>query len=117
MPRCCTTRGAFAKITITPDSSAAGDNDPNYRGAAAVKNKTAWITAISGDETYRGRQLMANVDYVVETFKSIAVGPSDRVTVTAGLFSGRTLNIKQVRPRQEPGQPAMYELYCTERVS
>jgi hypothetical protein len=103
------------RITITPDSSNAGDENPNYTGTATATNKAATICNVSGQETWQGNQLLAAIDYVVTTSKSVAVLPSAQITVTAGLFDGVVMNIKQARRKHEPGKMPEWELYCTER--
>lgn len=85
------------RVTIKQDSSAAGDEAPVYTGPAFETSIPARIECISGQETYRGRQLEATVDYVVETRYTSGAKPSMQLCPTTGMFAGLTLQVAFVQ--------------------
>lgn len=101
-------------VTIQQDSSAAGDPVPNYSGTALATGIPCMITNVRGQETYRGRQLEALVDFVVEMRHRSDITHTMRLSVTGGLWNGSTLNVEAVQPVQlTRGRPPMLLLMCT----
>jgi len=99
-------------ITIQKDSSADGTLTPDY-SSSLVTGVPCAVTHVKGQETYRGRQLEALVDYVVETRYRSDITTLMRVSVTGGLYSGQTMNIVAVQPMQfSKGRPPMLMLLC-----
>lgn len=90
-------RLARSKVSIKQDSSLAGDEAPDYTGDELALSLPADIQCVSGQENYRGRQLEATVDYVVETRYRSDAKPSMQVCPTEGIFSGLTLNVEYVQ--------------------
>lgn len=108
-----TTR-ARNKITVRQDSSSAGDDAPVYTGTAFASDIPARIDSVSGQETYRGRQLEAAVNYVVETRYMSGATPEMRITVDEGLFAGLTLHVGYVQHHQyKRGRPPITWFFCT----
>jgi len=107
------------RVRIEQDNSAAGDPDPDYTGTPLAADVPCKIISVSGEETFRGRQLDPSVNYVVEMWQMDGVTPDMRVAVTSGgVYVGNTLDIRWVK--QIPysnGKPAQTWLYCTELVS
>lgn len=101
-------------VTIQTDTSNAGDEDPSY-----TAQKTAIpcrITSITGQETWRGRQLEATVDYVVE-FGTLRtdVDAQARLVVTGGVHNGVTMNVAyRQRVQQTMEQRAHIDAFCRE---
>lgn len=119
MPSCdidCTKAPYYPdRVTIESDGSAAGE-----RRDFTNSFQSDWpclITAIGGDETWRGRTLEGKVDFVVEGPFVTGVNSRMRLNVTSGrgMFDDRLLNIKSSRPTQRRGQQRMLEIYCTEK--
>lgn len=105
------------RITIWQDTRATGDELPTY-GTARATGVACDIKPISGDETWRGRQLTEKVDYVVQFWHTTALQATevtDQVEVTSGIFSGKRLNprFSRVYP-YDHGKPPMMELFCRE---
>ncbi len=75
------------------------------------------ILPVSGDETYRGRQLEAHVDYIATGRRVSGVTPEMRLYVTAGMHKGKTLNIEQVHEKWDKQRAPILELYCTEKTT
>ena len=97
---------------IAPESS----NTPDYSGPPFANNIPCRIKAVSGGESYRGRQLEPKIKFVVEMNFIPGVLPTMRFVPTGGLFDGRILNIAAALPRERPGEPTKLELDCTELV-
>ena len=100
------------RIELSEDTSAAGAAEPSY--TARFQWVPAHIRQISGDETYRGRQLEGHIDWVV-SIRRLPVDNTWRARVKTGVCLDRNLNIEWVRElMQENGKPPMQELLCTE---
>jgi len=105
-------------VDIDQETSVPGEPVPDYSGAPLYADVPCDIRVISGDETYRGRQLEAHINAVVEMHALPGILPSMRLSVTAGHMVGRTLNIQHVRPVDlERGRLPKVELYCREVAS
>jgi len=111
-------RGQYLdSITWKRNAAAAGDPVPSYTSTLATM--PCKITPTGGAETFRGKQLDANVDYVVEMDFSAAVGgvmnTTDQGTVAAGFFAGKILNVERISnlPLSQ-GRPPITEVYCRE---
>ena len=106
-------------VTIQRDSSAAGSPQEDFTGAALYEHVPCDIKVISGDESYRGRQLEAHISAVVEMQYLENVTPKMRLSVEGGMMNGRTLNVVEVRPMDldGKGRAPKLELYCRELTS
>lgn len=105
-------------VDIQQDGSAEGSPTPSYSGAPLYESVPCKIKPISGDESYRGRQLEAHLSAVVEMQYLEGVLPTMRLYVRAGIMAGRTLNIVHVRPLDlDRGRAPKLELYCRELVA
>lgn len=103
------------RVEIQQDSSAAGASAPDYSGTPKYRSVPCSITAISGQETWRGRQLEAHRSHVIECHFINDIRPTMRAKVLSGMYRGAYLNIDNVRPRErEPGKLRTLELLCTE---
>ena len=103
-------------ITIKQDGSNAGDNDPDYTGAAFASDVPCRVVDVRGLEKYHGNQLVANVDFMIEMWEYPGILPSMRVVVDGGIHAGKTMGITHVQDKQIDGKPKMTALYCTERT-
>ena len=112
-------RGTYRdRITWKQDNAAAGASDPSY-GATLASDVPCRIRPLTGQETFRGRQLQGQVDYVVEMAYYTSIGGSlvvsDRGTVTAGLYNGKNLHVAWINTLpMERGRPPISEVYCRE---
>lgn len=105
-------------VNVQQDSSAAGNPVEDFSGTALYESVPCDIRVISGDETYRGRQLEAHISAVVEMQYLENITPKMRLSVTGGIMNGRTLNIVEVRPVDlDRGRAPKLELYCRELTS
>lgn len=109
-------RGYRDTATIEQDSSAGGTAVPDYSGAALLSGWPCSIKTISGDSSYRGRMLEAQVSYVVEGQYYSGITPTMRLNVTGGIHTGKILNIGAIRPVEGNGRARKIELYCEERA-
>lgn len=102
-------------IDIEQDRSAAGAPVPDYSGTPKYRDVPCKITAISGSETWRGRQLEAHRSHVIECQYLPEVTATMRARVKSGVFSGCYLNFENVRPlEQQGGKSRKMEMLCTE---
>jgi head-tail adaptor len=101
---------------IQQDSSNDDNPTATWTGDAFVRNWPCSVQPIGGDESYRGRQLEAHVDYVVEGRWVDGVKAEMRLYVASGFHRGKTLNIDNAREFKDRGGRRL-ELYCTELVS
>ena len=102
------------QITIQKDSSADGTLTADY-STTLVENLPCHIEYVKGQESYRGRQLEALVDYVIETRHRSDVTTLMRVSVTAGMYRDQTFNIAAAKPVPfANGRPPMLWLLCKE---
>ena len=105
------------RITIQKDNSAAGDADPDYTGSTFASSVPADIISTRGDEKFRGRQLEAHVDYVVQMHHRTGILPDMRVKVTTGVYKDSLLNVEYVKTiPYRKGRPPETWLLCTELV-
>jgi hypothetical protein len=102
------------RVTIQTDASADGEPTAAYTGTHR-RNWPCNITATGGTETFRGKQLETGISYVVEGWYLAGIKADMRLSVTAGLFKGRTINIESVQNQSfSRGQPAKVLLFCKE---
>ena len=101
------------RCDIQQDGSADDNPHADWTGTPLVRNWPCDIQAVGGDESYRGRQLEAKVDYVVECRMVDAVTSQMRLSVTGGIHKGKTLNIDHIRDFNDR-KGRRLELYCTE---
>ena len=85
------------RISILQDSSEEGDEAPLFTGTALATDLPCDIDSVSGQESYRGRQLEAGVNYVIRLRYKSGITPKMRVTVTAGIFDGLAMDIRYVQ--------------------
>ena len=102
---------------IQQDTSNDDTPTPDFSGTPFKANWPCAIQPVGGDESYRGRQLEAHVDYVVSGRYVSGVTSMMRLSVQKGLYDGKTLNIEQVRETQDKSGKPYLELYCTELAS
>jgi len=115
MPKCCEPMTPMRdRGTIQQDSRARHDPQPDYTGTPFATNIPGNITTVSGDETFRGRQLDARVSHVIEIRYRSGVSPTMRWLGTGGIYKDRTLHIWYVKPVRKVGKPPMLWLYCEE---
>ena len=97
--------------------------DVSSDGAAAdfsgtlMTNVPCKIEATGGNESYRGRQLEAHVDYVVEMQNIPGIKPDMRLNVIGGQYAGTILNISHVLPSVFRGRALTLDVYCKELVA
>lgn len=101
-------------VTIQQDSSTDDNPAADYTGAAFATDIPCRVLDVKGQETYRGNQLAAHSDYVVEMWQVEGVTPTMRLVVAGGVHDGKTLNIKHVRDMHKDSQPAQTILFCRE---
>lgn len=102
-------------VDIKSDASADGDPTPSYT-STLYSSVPCQIEATSGNETFRGRQLEAHVDFVVSMNFMESVLPDMRLDVTGGIYNGRLLNVVNVLPQVFRGRATTMDLYCREKV-
>lgn len=103
------------RATIQRRSEADGESAPTW-GTSVITGYPCKITTISGQETYRGRQMEAGITHVVEGRRlSSAITSKDRLSITAGTHSGKTLNIKAVHNVIDRRGKEQLEMYCAEK--
>jgi hypothetical protein len=102
--------------TIQQDSSAPGTAVPDYSGTALLSGWPCKVVTISGDSSYRGRMLEAQVNYVVEAQYFAGITPTMRLLMTGGIHVGKLLNIGSIRVIEGNGKARKIELYCEERA-
>ena len=100
------------RARIQQDTS--NDDTPTPTWTNRVGNWPCQILPVGGDETYRGRQLEAHVDFVVTGRRVTGVTPKMRLYITAGMHKGKYLNIEQVHEKWDQQRNPILELYCTE---
>jgi hypothetical protein len=98
--------------TIQQDSSLGGTATPDYSGAALLTGWPCKVTTVSGDSSYRGRMLEAQVNYVVEGQYYAGITPTMRLSMTGGIHSGKVFNIATIRTIEGNGKARKLELYC-----
>lgn len=101
------------RADIQPDTSAAGADAPEYT-TSFVEDWPCEIEHVSGNESLRGRQLEANVRYSAKGHWITGVKETMRLSVTAGIYAGRYLNIEAVEPVVQNGRPVFLRLLCSE---
>ncbi len=101
---------------IRQDTSDAGDSESDYTGTPLVSKMPCRVIDTAGRETYKSRQLIAGVDFVVELWEYPGITPDMRVEVSEGIHAGKTLNIKHVNVIQMDGEPVKTVWSCTERT-
>jgi len=99
---------------VQQDTSNDDTPTADFSGTPFLANWPCKIVPISGDESYRGRQLESTVDYVVSGRFRDGVTPKMRVYVTAGTHKGKTFNIDNARESLDKQNAPILELYCTE---
>lgn len=107
-----------SRITIQTDASTGDNPQPSFTGTL-VSDWPATVRAVGGGENANGRQIEANVTWVVEVHWGggiTAVVPRNRVLVSKGEFSGRLLNIERVMPIEGRARPHSMELHCSEEA-
>lgn len=102
-------------VTIKTEDSVDGSPAPTF-GTTLYEGVPCEISATSGNETYRGRQLEAHVDYVVTMQFMEGLKPDMRLEVNGGIYDGRILNIANVLPQVFRGRALTMDLYCREQV-
>lgn len=101
------------RVNILKDSSADGDEAPVYTGENFATSVPAEIESVSGQETYRGRQLEAGVNYVVRMRYLAGLLPTMRVVPADGPFNALTFDVRYVQnlPYRRGHTPETW-LYC-----
>lgn len=115
MPNQCCYNPAFNDRVIIQADGSTDDNPAQEFGNSAASIPCTIVT-VSGDETYRGRQLEAHLTHVVEMRFRTGIIPEMRLVVAGGIYSGDTLNIVSARPVRRSNVPYL-ELYCRELAS
>ena len=96
------------------DVSAAGEAVPDYSGDPFYQAIPCSIVTVSGDETYRGRQLEAHITHVIETRYLPDIVATTRL-IARGRLSGRVFNVDSVREiDQTKGRPQALLIKCVE---
>ena len=100
-------------IDILQDSSNDGDETPVFTGTAFASGLRVQIESVSGNESFRGRQLEAGINYVVMLRYLAAITPTMRVSVTQGVFTGLVMDIRYVQhlPYKQGKLPETW-LFC-----
>lgn len=114
MPKCCIAPVYSDRATIQRNSALAGDPAEDFTGSALATRIPCNVRTISGDETYRGRQLEAHVTHVVDMRYRSGIQPTMRLRIDTGIYKDRVLNITNIRPVRKPGEIPTLELYCRE---
>jgi SPP1 family predicted phage head-tail adaptor len=111
-------RSGELRDRVTIQTNAAADDNPDE--SFTTTHKTRWpckIVPISGQESYRGKQIEAGIDYVVEGRYLAGVTPLMRVYVTGGFYKAKYFNIVRVHQIQyQRGSVAETTLFCSERI-
>lgn len=102
-------------VNIKVEDSADGSPLPGY-DTVLYSYVPCQIEATSGNESFRGRQLEAHVDYVVTMHYLEDLKPNMRLEVQGGIYDGRLLNIANVLPQTFRGRALTMDLYCRELV-
>lgn len=105
------------RANIQQDSSNDDTPTQDFTGTPLVANWPCQIVPVGGDETYRGRQLESTVDYVVTGRAVPRVVADQRLSVTAGTYKGKTLNIDVAHYKWDKQNTPILELYCTEKTT
>lgn len=100
-------------VDIERDTSPDGATGPDY-ASTRYRNVPCSIAIVSGDESFRGRQLEAHLSHVVELHWMPDIQADDRVKVKGGIFDGRKLNVVHVHDLSGDGVPHRLQLYCRE---
>ena len=102
-------------VDIQQDQSADGSPQEDFSGTPFLARVPCEIKTISGDETFRGRQLTANTNHVVTMPHYPGIRTRMRL-LCRGRLDGRILNITDVRELDldERGRRRLVELYCSE---
>lgn len=105
------------RANIQQDTS--DDDSPTavWTGTPLRSHWPCKIQPTGGDETYRGRQLEAHIDYVVVGRFVYGVTAKMRLYVTSGRHKDKTLNIETTHEKWDRENNPMLELYCTELAS
>ena len=102
-------------VDIYEDQSLAGSPIPDYSGEPIYRAVPCSITTVSGDESFRGRQLESHLTHVIEMHTYPEITATCRLT-DRGRLAGRHFNVRQVRPLDvdKSGRRQMLQLYCEE---
>lgn len=102
-------------VDIQRDVSTDDNNSPDYssNGFVMYPSVPCQIEWTTGIETYRGRQLEANTDAVVEMHYMEGLLPTMRLRVTGGQSLDTVLHIRSVIPKRFRGMAEKVELFCT----
>lgn len=101
-------------IRISKNAAATNDPDPDYTGTLRYRSVPCKVLPVSGAESIRGRQLLAETTHVVMLRYLPNILPSDRISIIGGLFNGRTLGIVAIREADSDGEQQSLELQCKE---
>lgn len=116
MPNTCCANPIFNdRVNIQTDTSVPSSQTESF--ATSTPGIPCNVVTVSGDETYRGRQLEAHLTHVVEMRFRSGITPMMRLVVAGGIYNGAVLNIQSVRPVRKPGKMPLLELYCRELES
>lgn len=115
--KCCQPTYFPDRADIQQDSKAAGAALPDYTGPEFKLGIPGSLVTVSGDETYRGRQLEAHLTHVYECRWFNGVTATMRLKMTTGIYKDRILNIRAVKPVRKQGTPPMQWLYCEEEAA
>ena len=105
-----------SRITIQTDTSNPDAPQPSFTGTL-VTDWPATVKAVGGGESLNGRQIEANVTWVVEAHWGGAITaatPRNRITVSKGEYAGRLLNIERIVPVEGRAKPHAMEFHCSE---
>lgn len=104
-------------VDILPDSSTGDAPQPSYT-TTLYRDVPCEIRAVGGGERYRGRQIEAGIDYVVEMHAlDQFTNPRAILYVKGGPFVGRTLNVTRILPSVFDGRAPKMVIDCKELVS
>lgn len=104
------------RVTIYQDAATDDSADPSYTSYSA--DVPCDITSVSGEETFRGRQLQPGVSYVVEIDLDTSTKPDMKVVPSTGVYNGVVLYVNYVKHvPYRAGQPPLTWLYCREVVT
>ncbi len=100
------------RIKIYKDVADEGEITPDWEALGCLP---ANINNVSGGETLRGKQILSEVNYVVEIRHISCIDSEMRIEVLTGPHKGKILNINVINTieRRKPLRPFLMQLQCT----
>lgn len=110
--------GRFRDMADIQQDSSTDDNPAeDFTGAPLYEGVPCDITAVSGGESFRGRAIEEDIDYIVELHALPNVVSKMSLNITGGIHAGKVLNINATKYMDATdGRLPKLELDCVHRT-